>query len=254
MRATWLLLLLSLSLSSITVALGQTVPQENDTEERNNLDEVLQRAESIIIRSILKKIDEDNEESSAPQLEWFSKRQHPGKTYLEDLGKRQHPGKREEGEDKSFLESQKRQHPGKREEDDSDGLLEMQKRQHPGRRSFLDHSWDSPSTQLTSLSELWKRQHPGKRTWAFTKRQHPGKREGDEDLEDLEKRQHPGKRYLESEGLDYTLPCDTQDMFNCNKAGLLLELLDNVNKGREEEKRQHPGRRSELEGDLIAQE
>nr|XP_033782531.1 thyrotropin releasing hormone [Geotrypetes seraphini] len=250
MRPTGLLLCF-FTLSSIDVTLGQTVPWENDTEERNHLDEVLQRAESIIIRSILKKIDEDNEEPNAPQFEWFSKRQHPGKRYLEDLEKRQHPGKREEGEEKSFLEIRKRQHPGKREEDDSNGLLEMQRRQHPGKRSFLDHYLDNPSTQMTSLSELWKRQHPGKRTWGFSKRQHPGKRE---ENEDLEKRQHPGKRYLESESLDYNLPCDTREIFDCNKAGLLLELLDNVNKGREEEKRQHPGRRSELEGDLIAQE
>ncbi|XP_029453471.1 thyrotropin releasing hormone [Rhinatrema bivittatum] len=253
MAAAWLLLLLSLTLSSITVTLGQPVLQENETEERSHLDEILQRAEGMIIRSIRKKIEEEDEEPSALQLEWLSKRQHPGKRFLEDLEKRQHPGKREEGDEMSFIESQKRQHPGKREED-SDGYMEMQKRQHPGRRSLLDHYWDSPSTQLVSMSELSKKQHPGKRTRGYSKRQHPGKREWDEELEDLEKRQHPGKRYLESEGLDYYPPCDIQDIFNCTKASLLLELLDNVNKGREEEKRQHPGRRSELEGDLIAQE
>uniref|UniRef100_A0A8D2J172 Thyrotropin releasing hormone n=1 Tax=Varanus komodoensis TaxID=61221 RepID=A0A8D2J172_VARKO len=165
----------------------------------------------------------------ASQLDWMSKRQHPGKRSLNDLEKRQHPGKREE--DNEF-----------------DHDLELQKRQHPGRRSL----------QLAYLNELSKRQHPGKRYLAYSKRQHPGKRSWDDEVEEgeliLERRQHPGKRNLASESLDYKVPCDPQDSLECSKSRLLLELLDNVSKGGIDEKQQQPGRRSPLDEEVEAEE
>nr|XP_005288509.1 thyrotropin releasing hormone [Chrysemys picta bellii] len=256
------LLLLSLTLSSVCVSLGQPIPETNENGDRSHLDDILQRAESIILRSILKKADEGEETNkgpSVPQSDWFSKRQHPGKRFPSDLEKRQHPGKREDEEEMSYGETQKRQHPGKREEDDDlDSDMELQKRQHPGRRSLWDQYVDIPSTQLAYLNELSKRQHPGKRSLIYNKRQHPGKRNWDDELDlgdqDMEKRQHPGRRYVDSESPDYDAPCDLQDSFNCSKGSFLLELLDNVNKGRVEEKRQHPGRRFAWEGEAGAEE
>ncbi|XP_041130091.1 pro-thyrotropin-releasing hormone-A-like [Polyodon spathula] len=193
----------------------------------------------------------------SPQQERLSKRQHPGKRFQDDIEKEQHPGKRDEDEDTDYIDVLKRQHPGKRE-DESESYMEVQKRQHPGRRSLWDQYTDIPSIQVAYLSELSKRQHPGKRYGLLLeKRQHPGRRSLDEELDlgelqDLEKWQHPGKRYLDSDS-EYSnpLPCDIQDPATCSKASLLLELLDNVNKSRAEEKRQHPGRRLTLEGGLT---
>uniref|UniRef100_A0A8C8SCY9 Thyrotropin releasing hormone n=1 Tax=Pelusios castaneus TaxID=367368 RepID=A0A8C8SCY9_9SAUR len=234
------LLLLSLTLSSVCVNLGQSSPEANESGDRSHFDDILQRAESIILRSILKKAEEEeetNKEPSAPLPLWFSKRQHPGKRIPSDLEKRQHPGKREDEEEVFYGETQKRQHPGKREEDDDlDSYMELQKRQHPGRRSLWDQYNDIPSTQLAYLNELAKRQHPGKRYLIYNKRQ------------------HPGKRYIGSESPDHDAPCDAQDSFNCSKGSLLLELLDNVNRGRVEEKRQHPGRRFVWESEVGAEE
>ncbi|KAM9132632.1 thyrotropin releasing hormone [Pangshura tecta] len=257
------LLLLSLTLSSVCVNLGQPIPEAMENGDRSHLEGILQRAESIILQSILKKAEEEeetNKEPSALQPDWFSKRQHPGKRFPSDLEKRQHPGKREDEEEVSYGETQKRQHPGKREEDDDDpgSDMELKKRQHPGRRSLWDQYVDIPSTQLAYLNELSKRQHPGKRSLIYNKRQHPGKRSWDDQLDlgdqDMEKRQHPGRRYMDSESPDYDAPCDRQDSFNCSKGSFLLELLDNVNNGRVEEKRQHPGRRFAWEGEAGAEE
>ncbi|XP_064422526.1 pro-thyrotropin-releasing hormone [Latimeria chalumnae] len=275
MRSAGLLLLLvSLGLSSMTAVLGQHAPEGVESEESVPMDDLLQQAESILLRSILKKMEEEKDlhDPTASQVEWISKRQHPGKrdedeeiAYIE-AQKRQHPGKRGGEEENDNLQAQKRQHPGKRddaEDDDGDEGLdeytEVQKRQHPGRRSTLDQFTDSPNTQLAFLSELSKRQHPGKRYLLYNKRQHPGKRGWDkeldyEDLQELEKRQHPGKRQLPPESPDYGLPCDILDPINCSKTSLLLELLDNVSKGKTEEKRQHPGRRFTWEGEATDQE
>ncbi|XP_043934560.1 thyrotropin releasing hormone [Protopterus annectens] len=278
MTATWLLLLLvTLHFTSTSLIMGQYFPEDGESE-RVPLDDILQRAENIIIRSILRKIEEDevNEDPGTAQGEWLSKRQHPGKRFQEDLEKRQHPGKRDDGEAMDYLEAQKRQHPGKRDEDDV--YLDAEKRQHPGKRdddndseSYADIQkrpllsrrpiWgqysDNTGTQLAHLNEISKRQHPGKRYLLYNKRQHPGKRSWEEEqdqLQDLEKRQHPGKRYIDSDSLDYNSPCDIQDPVNCSKAGLLLEVLDKVNKGRADEKRQHPGRRFLWEGDMGDEE
>ncbi|XP_074861851.1 thyrotropin releasing hormone [Carettochelys insculpta] len=259
MTSVWLLLL-SLTLSSTSVSLGQPIPEASENGDRSQLGDILQRAESIILRSILKKAEEEEQidkEPSAPEPDWFSKRQHPGKRFLNDLEKRQHPGKRENEEEVSYGETQKRQHPGRREEDDNHDM-ELQKRQHPGRRSLWDQYVDTPSMQLAYFNELTKRQHPGKRYLIYTKRQHPGKRSWDDMLDlgdqDMEKRQHPGKRYVAFESTDYDDPCDLQDSFNCSKGSFLIDLIENINKGRVEEKQQHPGRRFAWEGEVGAEE
>ncbi|XP_062979469.1 thyrotropin releasing hormone [Elgaria multicarinata webbii] len=235
-----LLLFFSLAFTSVCVNLGQPFPEGGENEDKSHLDDIVQRAESIILRSIFKKVEDDNEDSNkepgGSQLDWISKRQHPGKRSLNDLEKRQHPGKREE-------------------DDQFDHYSEQQKRQHPGRRSLWEQYLDIPSSQLASLNELSKRQHPGKRYLGYSKRQHPGKRSWDDEIDEgeqiLEKRQHPGKRLLASESPDYSVPCDPQDSFECSKSSLLLELLDNVSK---DEKQQHPGRRSSLDEEVEAEE
>uniref|UniRef100_A0ACB8EHC1 Uncharacterized protein n=1 Tax=Sphaerodactylus townsendi TaxID=933632 RepID=A0ACB8EHC1_9SAUR len=256
------LLLFFLAFTSVCVNLGQPFTEDGENEEKSHLDDIFQRAENIILRSILKKAEDNeedtNNEPSASQLNWISKRQHPGKRSLNSLDKRQHPGRREDTSDDSYGETLKRQHPGKREEDDEfERYVELQKRQHPGKRALWDPYSEIPSNQLAYSNELTKRQHPGKRYLAYSKRQHPGKRSWEDELDsseqDLEKRQHPGKRYLGLESPDYPAPCDPQDSINCSQSGL-LELLDSINKGQGEEKRQHPGRRSSWDGAVEAEE
>ncbi|XP_040264053.1 thyrotropin releasing hormone [Bufo bufo] len=246
MSSTWWLLLLGAALFHLVMAEEQPFLEEDEdaTEDSMDLSNVLKRTQGAVIRSLLHRIEEEQSEkdTDSPGLEWISKRQHPGKRLLEEVEKRQHPGKREEG----------------------DWYLELPKRQHPGRRSaFGDQFLDSSSPpSLGLLSDVSKRQHPGKRNLAYTKRQHPGKRSWDDDengeigdLQDVEKRQHPGKRYTDSENFDYVPPCEGPEPFNCGKGSLLLELLDNVNRGRMEEKRQHPGRRSTWEAEVpVVQE
>ncbi|NWR56164.1 TRH protein, partial [Bucorvus abyssinicus] len=247
------LLILCLTLSGVCLNGGQPLPEGSENMGRSPLNDVLQRSESLILLSLLKKAEkgeEMNNELNAPLPEWLSKRQHPGKKYLSDLEKRQHPGKRGVEEDMSYGDIQKRQHPGKREiGDDLDGYLELKKRQHPGRRSLLDQYADIPSAQLIYLSELSKRQHPGRR-YLMYKRQHPSKRgwNYEVDLNDQygEKRQHPGKRHWNS---DDAGPCNSPESFACNKGNLWLDLVENVSKDRVGEKRQHPGKRSALESE-----
>ncbi|XP_056380926.1 thyrotropin releasing hormone [Hyla sarda] len=239
MLSTWWLLLLGAVLSHLVVAQEQPLPddEEDISEDSMDLSSVLKRAQGALIRSLLARTEEEqsDRDTDSPGLEWISKRQHPGKRLLEEVEKRQHPGKREEG----------------------DWYLELPKRQHPGRRSTIgDPFLDNSNPSLGLISDVLKRQHPGKRYLPFAKRQHPGKRSWDDDenadmgdLQDVEKRQHPGKRYIESENFDYVPPCEGPDPFNCNK-GSLLELLDNVNREKMEEKRQHPGRRSTWEAEV----
>ncbi|XP_076859253.1 pro-thyrotropin-releasing hormone [Brachyhypopomus gauderio] len=245
MKAACVIVLVYLALGSLTVSECQNVAADEDHGERSSLHDVLQRAESVIIRSILKQMeDESTIDSSSP--------------LAERVDKRQHPGKREEDDYEDYTDLQKRQHPGKREEE-ADSFIELQTRQHPGKRLFLEQITEYPATQNSHLSELSKRQHPGKRYLAYSKRQHPGRREADEgdlsvaDLLELDKRQHPGKRFWDAAGLDMSTsgPCDAVGSPSCNKASLLLELLGNVNKSRLEEKRQHPGKRLAVEEDLT---
>ncbi|KFW64395.1 Pro-thyrotropin-releasing hormone [Pygoscelis adeliae] len=250
------LLLLCLTLCGVCLNDGQPLPEGSENMGRSTLDDILQRSESIILQSVLKRAEKEDEmdkESNAPLPEWLSKRQHPGKKYLSDLEKRQHPGKRHVEEDTSYGDIQKRQHPGKREiEDDLDSYVQLKKQQHPGRRSLSDQYADIPSAQLAYLNELSKRQHPGRR-YLMYKHQHPSKR-GWNDEVDLnnrygEKRQHPGKRHWNSDSPDDAGPCNFQDSFTCNEGSLLLDLVENVSKDRVEEKRQHPGKRSAWESE-----
>ncbi|KAM8930303.1 thyrotropin releasing hormone [Pelodytes ibericus] len=240
MHSCWMLLV-GAAISHMVWTQEQPLLDDEVTQSEDGVDlsNMLQRAQGLLIRSLLRRIEdeEQNDKDYEPStVEWLSKRQHPGKRLLEEVEKRQHPGKREEG----------------------DWYLDLPKRQHPGRRSPLgDQYVDTSNSPLGILTDVSKRQHPGKRNLSYTKRQHPGKRdlEDEEDVDlvdaqDMEKRQHPGKRYLESENPDYVPPCDGADPFNCSKGSLLLELLDNVNRGRMEEKRQHPGRRAAWDGEV----
>nr|XP_020466340.1 thyrotropin releasing hormone [Monopterus albus]UTK56402.1 thyrotropin-releasing hormone [Monopterus albus]UTK56403.1 thyrotropin-releasing hormone [Monopterus albus] len=267
MKSTCLLILASLVLCNLAVSGGQGISAEDEADRRTIDDIILQRAESLLLRSILKKMqDEDGRnEGFSSQPEWLTKRQHPGKRYSEDLEKRQHPGRREEDEDDGYLDVQRRQHPGKRE-DEMHSFTELQKRQHPGRRSTSGQISDNP---IIILGELSKRQHPGKRyLMLHSKRQHPGKRlsedadsdgdwdavaDGEEDLLEMEKRQHPGKRFWDNSSPDLATnsPCDVLDTTSCSKTSLLLDFLDNINKNNAEEKRQHPGKRFTPEEDLV---
>ncbi|XP_039220483.1 thyrotropin releasing hormone [Crotalus tigris] len=214
-------LFLFLAFTSVCVNLGQQFPEEDDNDEKSLLDDLSPEAESLILSSIFRKVEDAKEdlekEPNASELDWITKRQHPGKRMVMDL----------------------------------------EKRQHPGRRSLSDQILSIPSSQLAYLNELSKRQHPGKRYLPYNKRQHPGKRGWDDETESeeiLEKRQHPGKRYLGSQTPDNNILCDTQESSECSKGSLLLGLLEKINKVRGEEKSQHPGRSSWLDGEIEAEE
>ncbi|NXL43155.1 TRH protein, partial [Podilymbus podiceps] len=252
-----LLLLCCLTLCGVCLNEGQPLLEGSENMGRSPLDDILQRPESLILQSVFKKAEKEedmNKESNAPLPKWLSKRQHPGKKYLSDLEKRQHPGKRDTEEDTSYGDIQKRQHPGKREtEEDLDNYLELKKRQHPGRRSLSDQYADISNAKLTYLNELSKRQHPGRR-YLMYKHQHPSKRGWNDevDLNDQhgEKRQHPGKRHGNSDSPNDMGPCNFQESFICNKSSLLLDLVENVSKDRVGKKRQHPGKRSARESEM----
>ncbi|XP_076023151.1 pro-thyrotropin-releasing hormone [Genypterus blacodes] len=270
MRSTCLFIVASLAVCNLALSRGQSLPAEDETDRRTIDDIILQRAESLLLRSILKKIQEEDHsnEGFSSQPEWVSKRQHPGKRNSDDMEKRQHPGRREEDDDEDYGDVQKRQHPGKREED-THSFMEFQKRQHPGKRSSTA-AGHLPENPIMLLGELSKRQHPGKRYLVlYSKRQHPGKRspededsegdwdadedEEDEDLQELEKRQHPGKRLMDtlSPDLGTNSLCDALDRNSCSKTNLLLDFLHNISKSHAEEKRQHPGKRFAPEEGLM---
>ncbi|NWV70512.1 TRH protein, partial [Malurus elegans] len=246
------LLLLCLPLCGVCFN-GGHLPEESENVERSPLDDIPQRSESLILQSVLKKVEkkeEINKESNAPQLEWLPKRQHHGKKYLSNLEKRQRPGNREVEKDTSYGNIQKRQHPGKREiEDDLDVYLELKRQQSLGQKSLLDQFADSPKAQLTYMNELSKREYPGRRYMMY-KHHYPSKRGWNYEV-DLygEKRQHPGKRHWNSESSDDTGPCNFQGSFTCRKGSLLLDFLEDVTRDRVEEKRQHPGKRSAWESE-----
>lgn len=61
MTSVQLLLLLSLTLSGICLNLGQPTLDGGENGERSHLDDILQRAESILLKSILKKVEEEEE-------------------------------------------------------------------------------------------------------------------------------------------------------------------------------------------------
>ncbi|XP_071406259.1 thyrotropin releasing hormone [Pithys albifrons albifrons] len=244
------LLLLCLTLWGVCLSGRQPLPEESETMG-SPLDDILQRSESLILQSVLKKAEKDketNKESKAPLPEWLSKRQHPGAKYLSNLEKRQHPGKRDVDKDTSYGDIQKRQHPGKKEiEDNLDVDLELQKQQAAGRGWLLGQVAASPRSALS------KRQHPGKRHLR-DEHQHPSKGGWDykADLNDQhgEKHQHHGKRHWNSDSSDHTGPCSFQEFLTCNKGSLLLDLVA-VSRDRVEEKRQHPGKRSTWESETV---
>ncbi|NXL85741.1 TRH protein, partial [Alectura lathami] len=249
------LLLLCLTLSGVCLSEGQPLPEASENVGRSSLDDILQKSGSLTLQSVLKKVEKKGDiskELNAPLPEWLSKRQHPGKRYINDLEKRQHPGKRDV-EEASYGDIQKRKRSGKREvEDNLASYLEPQKRQHPGRRSLWDQNADISSSQLTYLHELSKRQHPGRR-YLMYKHHHPSNRGWYDELylseQDGEKRQHPGKRQWDSDSQDYAGLCDPPESSICNKGSLLLDVADKFSRDRVEEKRQHPGRRSAWESE-----
>ncbi|NXG25512.1 TRH protein, partial [Grallaria varia] len=248
------LLLLCLTFWGVCLNGRQPLPEESETM-RSLLDDILQRSESLILQSVLKNAEKDeetNKESKAPVPEWLSKRQHPGAKYLSHLEKRQHPGKRDVEKDTSHGDIQKKQHPGKREIGDNlDVYLELKKQQPLGRRSMLDQVADSPRAQLAYMNALSKRQHPGRRHLMYEHWQ-PSKRGWNYkvDLNDQhdEKHQHPGKRHRNSDSSDDTSPCNFQEFFTCNRGSLFPDLVD-ISRNGVEEKRQHPGRRSAWESE-----
>ncbi|XP_068609458.1 pro-thyrotropin-releasing hormone [Brachionichthys hirsutus] len=233
MKSKCQLILASLLVCNLTACRGQSVSDEEETSRMAGDDIGLQKAKSLLLRSILQKMQEDDRsaEGSSSQTEWMTKRQHPGKRHGEHPEKRQHPGRREEAA-------------GERRSD-------SQKRQHPGKRSATERASEP---MITLLGELSKRQHPGKRYRVLHgERRHPGARraededrdEGDEDPAELERRQHPGKRFWSYSNPDSgtVSPCDASNPARCSKASLLLDFFHNINKSRAEEKRQHPGKR-----------
>ncbi|NXQ29232.1 TRH protein, partial [Alaudala cheleensis] len=247
------LLLLCLTSGGVCLNGGHLLPEESENMGKSPLNDILQGSESIMLQSVLKKAEKEeeiNKESNAPLLQWLSKRQHLGKKYLSNLEKRQHPGKRDVEEEASNGDLQKRQHPGKREmEDDLEVYLELKRQQPPGRKPLLGQFANSPRAQLTHMNELSKREHPGRR-YPMYKHQRPSKR-GWNDKADLysEKRQHPAKRHWNADSSDDTGPCNFQESFTCHKGSLLLDLVENVSRDRVEEKRQHPGKRSARESE-----
>ncbi|NWX30334.1 TRH protein, partial [Notiomystis cincta] len=241
------LLLLCLTSCGVCFNGGHLFPEESENMGKSPLDDIPQRSESLILQSVLKKAEKEeeiNKESNAPLLQRLSKRQYPGNKYLSNLEKRQHPGKREIEKDTSYGDIQNRQHPVKREmEDGLDVYLELKRQHPPSRKSLLDESASSPRAQLTYMNELPKREPPGRR-YPMYKHQYPSRRGWNYEV-DLygEKRQHPGKRHWNSDSSDDTGPCNFQESFTCHKGSLLLDLVD-VSRDRVEEKRQHPGKRS----------
>lgn len=190
---------------------------------------------------------------------------------MEWMTKRQHPGKRLSDGANHF-----KAHPAQAEED-MHSYMRLPKRQHPGKRTVMELVSENPALVLNRLS---KRQHPGRRYLGLqSKRQHPGKRyvgeeeeredeeeeeeDGDgvwdadtaaeEDYAGFEKRQHPGKRFWDNSNpeLETNSPCDGLDRVSCSKTNLLLDFLESINQSHVEEKRQHPGKRSAPEEDLM---
>ncbi|XP_061665838.1 pro-thyrotropin-releasing hormone [Syngnathoides biaculeatus] len=239
MKATCVFLLVSLLVCDWgTTCRARGVFAEDAPDPAAADDLLLRRAESLLLRSILRKMraEDRDTEGPSPQTEWVTKRQHPGKRYREDLD----------------------------QEDEADGefLPGVERRQHPGRRATTGHLSDLPA--IVAQGELAKRQHPGKRDSALRgRRQHPGKRQpeeeeeeeddddddddeeeeeedrGDGDLPELDKRQHPGKRLWDRPQVATTSPCeDVSDLVTCAESNLLLlQFLDDI------DKRQHPGKR-----------
>ncbi|XP_049609333.1 pro-thyrotropin-releasing hormone [Syngnathus scovelli] len=232
MKSTCLFCLTSFLICNLMMACrAQSISGEEDPDPRTMNDLLLHRAESLLLRSILRKMqaEDDNDGGLSSQPAWLTKRQHPGKRYSEDVDEEADVGDEE--------------------------YSDVERRQHPGKRSTT-HGRLSDAPVIVVQGELSKRQHPGKRYVVIprSRRQHPGKRQPDEEDDDAEeevhlpelyRRQHPGKRFLDHPGLATISPCeDLSDSVRCAKANLLLDFLDDISDMKHaEEKRQHPGKR-----------
>lgn len=60
MKSTCLLILAFLALCNLTVCGGQGIPADDETDRRTIDDIILQRAENLLLRSILKKIQDED--------------------------------------------------------------------------------------------------------------------------------------------------------------------------------------------------
>nr|XP_010588245.1 thyrotropin releasing hormone [Loxodonta africana] len=228
MPGPWLLLALALTLTCVPGCRAQPEVAQKEAvtaAERPGLDDLLRQAERLLLlREDLQRLRADRgERDTEPQtlqLDWLSKRQHPGKREKEA----EEGVEEEEEKEGETVGPQKRQHPGRREDEVSWSVdVIQQKRQHPGRRSpWLGYT-------------ITKRQHPGRRL-VDSKAQRSWEEEEEEGAVMPEKRQHPGKRALEG-------PCGPWGA--CDQAAFLLGLLGDLSRGQgAEEKRQHPGRRA----------
>ena len=63
MKSAYLLLLAAVAVCNFTVNQAQSIPSEADLEERPTLRDILQRVESLLIRSIIRKIEEEDSEN-----------------------------------------------------------------------------------------------------------------------------------------------------------------------------------------------
>ncbi|XP_007948785.1 thyrotropin releasing hormone [Orycteropus afer afer] len=212
MQGPWLLLALALTVTNVPG--GRSQPEVVQQEaaavtERLGLNDLLRQAERLLLlREDLQRLRANQGERNAePQteLDWLSKRQHPGKREEEA-----EEGVEEEEEEGETVEPQKRQHPGRREDEASWSVdVTKHKRQHPGRRS----SW------LGYV--ITKKQHPGRRL-VDPKGQKSWEEEEEEEELMPEKRQHPGKRALGG-------PCGPWGA--CDRAAFLLGLLGDLSRG-----------------------
>uniref|UniRef100_A0AAY4D850 Pro-thyrotropin-releasing hormone n=1 Tax=Denticeps clupeoides TaxID=299321 RepID=A0AAY4D850_9TELE len=137
MKSACLLFLAALAVCGFTGNHGQEEPG------------VLGRAESLLLRSVLRRLEENQEDRAYGfQPERLERRQHPGKRDDEeedydepaDVQRRQHPGRRD---DDDVVILQRRQHPGKR--------------QHPGRRDAEESPGDAaePDRGQSPEGHLW---------------------------------------------------------------------------------------------------
>lgn len=65
MRSTCLLILASLAVCNLSVSRGQSLPAEDETDRRTIDDIILQRAENLLLRSILKKMQDEDRSNGA---------------------------------------------------------------------------------------------------------------------------------------------------------------------------------------------
>lgn len=65
MKSTCLLILASLVLCNLALAGGQGIAAEDDADRKTIDDIILQRAENLLLRSILKKMQDEDDRSGA---------------------------------------------------------------------------------------------------------------------------------------------------------------------------------------------